>query len=193
LSDDHIYSALDINFILTSINGTKLYFVFIPECQSISSSKQYRLESIGKLYIQEDFSRFTPEGNNIYWSLGQRLTDNINPELPSEFKHVFSSDISKDTLDDYKRLILDHTLPTVKVKIYYGLYIYVIKTTLFIYRDQSSKLIKYKIYIDERIRTSCCSPSTTGEAISSLLQVIQMTETKQIIRLRMPRLFFSLL
>lgn len=185
--------APDVNSVLGSIDNAELYFVLTSECQSVSLGASCTPESVGDLCIQEDFPGFTPEGDEVYWSLGRRLTDSIDPELPSEVERVFNSDVSESILDDLKSLVLNHALPAARAKIYCGPCACAIRTALLICRDHSSKLITYEVRVDERIRTSCCSPSTVGESISSLLQAMQMTETRQMVKSGKPRLFYGLL
>jgi hypothetical protein len=74
-------------------------------------------------------------------------------------------------------------LPVVDVKIYCPPCACAIRTALRICCDNSTILIKYIVRVDERLQSSCCSYSTLVDTISSLLRIIQLTESGQLGRL----------
>lgn len=138
--------------------------------------------SVGETCVlKADFPSFTPEGTNVFGSLGRRITESINPSLPStalEILQAFNIDC-----EDFQKLAIEGLLPVADVKVYCPPCACAIRTALRICQEKSSELIKYVVRVDERLPSSCCSYSTIVDTISSLLRTIQLTESDQLGRL----------
>jgi hypothetical protein len=168
---------------LLSASHVDFFVVFTPECLSVSTTVPCRPSSVGEMCVlKADFPSFTPEGNNVFWSLGRRITDTIDPSLPSEARDILQ--VINFECETFQNLAIQGLLPVADVKIYCPPCACAIRTALTICNDHSSDLIKYIVRVDERLPSSCCSYSTIVATISSLLQTIQITESGQLGRLK---------
>ena len=156
--------------------------MFTPECLSVPMTEPCHPNSVGKTCIlKTDFPSFTPEGDTVYWSLGQQITDAINPSFPSHALDILQ--VWNCECETFQYLAIQGMLPVANVKIYCPPCACAIRSALTICKNNSSDLIKYIVRVDERLPCSCCPYSTVVETITSLLQTMQLTESDQLGRL----------
>jgi hypothetical protein len=99
---------------LLSRPRSEFYLVFTPQCLSMPMTPPCYPDSVGETcVIRTDGPSFTPQGDKVYWSLGKRITDTINPSLPLQIE-----DILQTEYDTYQQLAIERLLPVADVKIY---------------------------------------------------------------------------
>ena len=164
---------------LRTTRDVLFYLVFTPACLAISTSTPCEPHSVGETCVlKADGPSFTPDGGRIYWSLGKRITGDINPSLP-ESAHEILQAVNYEC-DNFQKLAIEDSLPVASVNIYCPPCACAIRTALTVCAQESSALIKYTTRIDERLPSSCCSYSTIVKTLTSVLRIMQLTESGQL-------------
>jgi hypothetical protein len=93
------------------------YLVFTTPCLTVLASTPCQPHSVGETSVlKADGPSFTPDGRQVYWSLGKRITGDIDPTLPGDAREVLS--ILNYECDESRKLAIQDTLPAVSVNIY---------------------------------------------------------------------------
>ena len=157
--------------------------MFTPECVSVSKTVPCHPSSVGEsCVLKANFPSFTPEGYTVFSSLGKQITKAINPSLPSAVPDILQ--VRNVECETFQHLAIQALLPVADVKIYCPPCACAIRSALTICQKNSSDLIKYTVRVDDRLPSSCCSHSTIVDTISSLLEIIQLTESDQLGKLK---------
>ncbi|EPE30419.1 hypothetical protein GLAREA_03386 [Glarea lozoyensis ATCC 20868] len=172
----------ELNKQLGSVAHTKFCMTLTPQCLSASTAVPCTPHLIEETRVlNSDFPSFTPEGYQVISSLGNLITDKINPKFPSRALEIL--EIANYEAAASQALAIESMLPAEDIKIYCSPCACAIRTALRISKERSTLLIEYTVRVDERLPPSCCSYSTLVDAISSLLRIIQLAESGQLGRI----------
>ncbi|KKO99571.1 hypothetical protein THAR02_08333 [Trichoderma harzianum] len=147
----------------------EFYFVFTSMCPTSALGLSCDMD---KLEIRSDGpSHVFDNDSNRIWGLGSRFKKLINPQMPLiDFERISSAPYE---VQSHLETFLDSHYPLAKVMILCPPCRCAVRTALLVCSQQSSKKIKYRVCIDDRMPISCCLETEKLQRLRSLMKTIR--------------------
>ena len=160
---------------------TKFYFIFTSLCFSDDLETGCNEATLGFMSFRKQGQTFLPgPGTTLAGEgqVGQRITKSLNVNFSYEDLDMLRQ--ANYELSDFQNAALEANLPLGNVYVYCAPCVCAVRTALKICGEGSSKYLKYKTRVDDRISASCCPESTKTERLISLVTAVKRIEATQI-------------